>query len=84
MVFVFSIELEQDGSVWLHLEHFVELDLGYAVPVPALSFSNDVLEHLLEGGKQTASASAGEQIVGITGVLCDDVGEGKGCHLVFL
>jgi hypothetical protein len=33
VLYVFSIELEHHGSVWSHLEHFVELEFGYAVPV---------------------------------------------------
>ena len=33
VLYVFSIELEHYGSVWSHLEHFVELEFGYAVPV---------------------------------------------------
>ena len=64
-----------------HLEELVELDFGYAITV---RFANDVGEHVLECCKQTASSAAGEQIIWVTRVLSDDIGEGKGSHLVFL
>jgi hypothetical protein len=67
-----------------HLKELVELDFGYAIAIPTVRFANDVGEHVLECCKQTATSAAGEQIIWVTRVLSNYVGEGKGSHLVFL
>ena len=64
-----------------HLQKLVEFNLGYAVTPSTVSLSNDVRKHLLEGCKQTALPSSGQQIVGIASFLRYDVGEGEGRHL---
>ncbi len=68
----------------INLQQFVELDFGYAVPVPTVIFSNDVREHLLKGRKQTAASAAGKQIIELIGVFCDEFSKGKGGQLVLL